>query len=177
MTNEYTAMIISIFAMIITIVSFQFKSKRLLLFFQSIGSFLYLVSFVFAGSGIAVYLNVIYLIRNFVYMKDKNSRKYGLCTLLCTAYICAFILELYISGISRETLWNILPVAASCLGTVALLFNRPEKIRFWKLGDSVLWLGFNIHIGIGALGGIIGEVMGISSNIISIFRFKEQADT
>ena len=78
------------------------------------------------------------------------------------------------SGSSSETLWNIVPVAASCLGTVALMFNRPEKIRYWKLGDSILWLGFNLHIGLGALGGIIGEILGISSNVISIFRFSRK---
>lgn len=174
MTNEYIAMIISIFAMLVTIASFQFKRKALLLTFQSIGSFLYLVSFAFAGSGIAVYLNIIYLVRNFIFMKENKMRGKGLCALLCIAYICAFALELYMSGISSETLWNIVPVAASCLGTVALMFNRPEKIRYWKLGDSILWLGFNLHIGLGALGGIIGEILGISSNVISIFRFSRK---
>ena len=169
-------MCISIIAMLITIASFQFKNKKLLLAMQTLGSSLYLVSFAFSGSGIAVLLNVIYMVRNFTVMNTNTDGKKGriICALLCAAYFCAFGITILYNGTSSEALWNILPVLGSCLGTVGFINNNPAKLRFWKMGDSIMWLGFNFHIGIGALGGIIGEVLNISSNVISIFRFKEK---
>ena len=176
MTNEIIAMIISIVAMLVIVASFQFKNKKYLLTFQSIGSLLYLISFVFSGSGIAVLLNVVYLVRNVIVMNMNTQGRRGrvVCALLCTAYLCAFGITIVREGAGAETLWNILPVLASCLGTVGFVNNNPGKIRIWKLGDSVMWLAFNCYIGIGALGGIIGEVLGISSNVISIFRFRDK---
>ena len=176
MTNKIIAMCISIIAMLITIASFQFKNKKHLLTMQTLGSALYLISFAFSGSGIAVLLNIIYIIRNFTVMNINTEGKKGriICAVLCTAYFCAFGITILNDGISAETLWNILPVLGSCLGTVGFINNNPAKLRLWKMGDSFLWLGFNFYIGLGALGGIIGEVLNISSNIISIFRFKEK---
>ena len=178
MTNEIIAMIISIVAMIVTIASFQFKDKKQLLMLQSIGSALFLVSFAFSGSGIAVILNIIYIIRNLTVMNMNTEGKKGIavCVILCTAYVAAYIGTILAEGASAESLWNILPVMGACFGTVGFVNNNPSKLRLWKMGDSLAWLGFNIYVGIGALGGIIGEVLNISSNVISIFRFRERKD-
>ena len=68
MNNEHIAMIFSILGMLVNIVSFQVKNKKPLLVFQTIGNVLFLISFIFNVSAIAVILNVIYVVRNFIYM-------------------------------------------------------------------------------------------------------------
>ena len=107
-------------------------------------------------------------------MNTEGKKGVVICAVLCTAYLAAFVSTVVTQGASAETLWNILPVAGACFGTVGFVNNNPSKIRLWKMGDSVVWLAFNFHVGIGALGGIVGEVLNISSNVISIFRFRER---
>ena len=123
MTKEYIAMIFSILGMLVNIVSFQVKNKKPLLVFQTIGNVLFLISFIFNVSPIAVILNVIYVVRNFVYMRlDGKSGKpmYVACAILSASFIVSYVVYTLIAQHTlTENLWNFMPVAASVFGTVA----------------------------------------------------------
>ena len=179
MKNEIIAMIFSILGMAVNIVSFQMKNKRPLLVFQSIGNLLFLISFVFNGSGIAVILNVIYLIRNAIYMitegktNEKTDKIY--CIGLCFSFALSYIVYTAFAGLPLiENLWNIAPVAASIFGTVATSYTDVNKYRMWKYGDSFCWLAFNARFGIGTLGAVVGEVFNQISLTIGIIRYRKK---
>ena len=178
MTNEIYGMIFSVLGMLVNIVSFQIKNKKPLLLFQTIGSMLFLVSFIFNASGIAIILNVIYLIRNFIYMYlDGKTGKilYVTCAALSATFIIAYVLYTIFAGLStKENLWNFAPVAASIFGTIAAANTDVNKYRMWKFGDSYCWLFFNARFGIGALGGVIGEVFNQISLIVGIIRYRKK---
>ena len=48
------------------------------------------------------------------------------------------------------------------------------KLRQVKMADSVSWLLFNGHVGIGALGGFLGEVLNMVSMLLAIHREKTE---
>ena len=181
MTNQQIAMIFSILGMLVNIVSFQVKNKKPLLIFQTIGNVLFLISFIFNVSAIAVILNIIYVVRNFVYMKLDGKRgkpMYVTCGLLCLAFLTSYTVYTLIAGHSlAENLWNFVPVAASIFGTIASACVDVNKYRMWKYGDSFCWLFFNSRFGLGSLGGILGEVFNQISLTVGIVRYRKKKDS
>ena len=178
MTNEQIGMILSLCGMIIIVLSYQIKNKIPLLILQTTGSTLFMISYAFSGGGIGVVLNALMLIRNFVFLFYKPRTKnqvYVLCGMLFASYITAYIVY---SAVANEgivnNLWNAFPIIAALFGTVAFANTNVNLLRAWKYGDSVCWLTYNIHIGIGALGGILCEVFTLVSLTIGIFRFREK---
>ena len=174
--RETMGMILSILGMAVTVVSFQAKKKNVLLFLQTVGSCFFLVSYIFAQGGIAVYLNVLFIIRNVLFAKidlAQSKKKYLLSIALCASYVIAYVLFMLFSNITaEEKWWNLLPVVGSLFGTVAVTFSNVNVLRLWKIGDSVSWLVFNVRIGLGALGGIIGEVLNLTSIAVGLARFR-----
>ena len=181
MTNEIWAMIFSILGMLVNIVSFQVKNKKPLLVFQTIGNVLFLISFIFNSSGIAVILNVIYVTRNFIYMRLDGKRgkpMYITCAILCVAFIVSYTVYTLVAGLTpKENLWNIVPVAASIFGTIASACVDVNKYRLWKYGDSFCWLFFNARFGLGALGGVIGEVLNQISLTVGLIRYRKKNES
>lgn len=178
MTNEHIAMIFSILGMLVNIVSFQVKNKKPLLIFQTIGNVLFLISFIFNVSPIAVILNVIYVIRNYIYMRLDGKRgkpMYITCAILTVAFLLSYAIYTLIAreGLS-ENLWNFVPVMASIFGTIASACTDVNKYRMWKYGDSFCWLFFNARFGLGAIGGVVGEVLNQISLTVGIIRYRKK---
>lgn len=175
MTDQTAGMILSLCGMAVTVLSFQVKSKARLLAVQTAGSAFYLVSYIFSRGGIAVWLNAIYLVRNVFFMyfgERKSMRLYIAAGAFCACYLAAFAVFVSVSNISEaDKLWNILPVCGAVFGTVAVTCKNVNVLRAWKIGDSCSWLAFNARLGLGALGGIIGEVLNLASIALGIFRF------
>ena len=182
-TNETIAMIISIIAMVFVVLSFQIKNKIPLFLVQIIGMLLFMVSYFFNASGIGVIINVINLTRNVIYIFVKeNNRKLERITAIClmVAYIVSYTVYTAVAGLSlAENIWNALPVIGALFGTIGTLFaSKSVNIyRAWKYGDSVCWLAFNINIGLGAIGGIICEILTLISLTVGILRFREKKNT
>ena len=176
MTDEIIAMILSLVAMCINFVSFQIKNKSPLLLAQSIASILFLFSYVFLGGGIAVYLNIIFLIRNTIYMfatSISNKTNNIIRLTLISSYFITYILFISFSTISLdEKLLSILPVFASTFGTIAASMKNVNMYRVWKYGDSFSWIFYNLSFGIGAIGGVIGEIFNQISLTVGIIRYR-----
>lgn len=174
-------MLLSLLGMITTVFSFQMKEKKNLLIFQSIGTVFYLVSYIFADGGVAVLLNCVFLIRNLVFMNTdrlKKSVRYLSCALLCIGCVAVFVRFVLTADLpTSEYFLSFLPVIGGVFGTVAAVNTNVNRLRMLKLGDSSCWLVYNIRIGIGALGGIIGEILNISSIIIALLRFSKNKGT
>ena len=49
-----------------------------------------------------------------------------------------------------------------------------NKYRMWKYGDSFCWLFFNARFGLGAIGGVIGEVLNQISLTVGIIRYRKK---
>jgi hypothetical protein len=97
-----------------------------------------------------------------------------MCVLLWIAYLISYLCYVIFTPLAlSEKLWNLLPVVGSFFGTFAITKSNANSLRGWKSLDSISWLAFNIRIGLGALGGIIGEIFNLASIGISILRFRK----
>lgn len=165
--NEILGQIASILGMILTIISFQMKTRKQIIVFQTVGSAFFLSSYFLLAEWPGVYLNVVFLIRGVVFYfgKDKKwaEHKAWLYVLLC-AVVAA--------GAAGYNSWvDLLPIIGSVFGTFALYMKDENMLRLLKLGDSPCWLIYNCVIF--SLGGILCEVFNIVSIVIGVLRYKK----
>ncbi len=166
--TELLGQIFSILGMIITVLSFQCKERRQILVLQIIGNVLFLCSYLCLSAWSAVAMNVIYLIRNTVYIyKARCKWLDGIWTMLFFCVLCTA------AGILT---WSdpkdILPLLGALFGCVALYMNNETSLLAIKLGDSLCWLIYNTLSLVS--GGIICEVCNLFSIAIGIIRRRRK---
>ncbi len=182
MTNETIGLILSMCGMCANVLSFQVRKKGLLLTIQTVGTTLFSVAFFFAGGGIGGIMNILLLIRNFVFMgmgEKKGKALYIALGVLIASYFAGLLIYNFVISPEQslaDKLWNIFPVLGGTIGTIAFSVTRLNLLRKIKLGDSVCWLAYNAHIGLGALGGILCEVFSICSIAVALFRFRKKKE-
>lgn len=171
-------MILSLIGMTVSILSFQFRKKTLFLLAQSIGSGIFLISYIFSGGGMAVWLNVVYLIRNFVFVRlDKMDEwvKRKACFVFWGLILSVYVIyTLSVGEAFPEAVWSFLPAFGSLFSSYAYTQTSAIRLRLIKLVDSACWITYNLHIGIGALGGTLCELFSLVSIAIAIWRFLRQ---
>ena len=159
--------ILSVIGMVLTIVSFQMKTRKQIILMQTAGSVFFLLSYLLLESWSAVYLNVVFLIRNIVFYFGKDNKwaehKVWLVVLLC-AVVAA-------GSIGFHAWLDILPIVGSIFGTIAMYMKNENMLRLLKLGDSPCWLIYNCTVP--STGGIICEVLNIISIIVGLVRYKK----
>ena len=159
--------IASIIGMALTIVSFQMKTRKQIILLQTAGSVFFLLSYLLLESWSAVYLNVVFLIRNIVFYFSKDKRwaqhKAWLVLLLC-AVVAA-------GSIGFRSWLDLLPIIGSIFGTVAMYMKSENMLRLLKMGDSPCWLIYNCTVP--STGGIICEVFHMISIVVGLIRYKK----
>ena len=177
-TNEIIGMTLSLMGMTVNIISFQVKNKVPLLILQTVGSMLFMISYVFSDGGMAIALNVLMLIRNFLfmYLSKKRGKVIVIAVIvLCISYVITYAIYTVVAKESLwDNVWNFFPVLAAFFGTISFANSNVNRLRIWKYGDSISWLIYNSHIGWGALGGILGEILNLISLTVGIIRYREK---
>lgn len=158
--------IISILAMAVTIVSFQMKTRKQILLFQTAGSTLFLISFILLESWAAACLNVVFIIRNivFYFSVDKKWAQHQIWLYILLAAVIAA------GALGYHTWLDLIPVVGSVFGTLAAYAKRENLFRLFKLGDSPCWLIYNAIVP--SVGGVICEVFNIISIIVGLIRYR-----
>ena len=167
MTNEIIGQILSIIGMALTILSFQLKTKKHILLMQSLGSAFFLASYVVLSSWPAVYLNVVFLIRNtvFYFSGDAEWAKSKVWPYLL------IVLVIIAGSLGIKTYLDILPIVGSIFGTLAASFKNENMFRLFKLGDSPCWLVYNASIP--SWGGTVCEVFNMISITVGLIRYRK----
>ena len=178
MTNEQIGMVLSLCGMVVNVLSYQVKHKLPLMVLQTVGSTLFLISYAFSGGGIGVVLNALMLARNFLvifYKPKTKTQLYVFCGGLFASYIITYVAYTVVANEGLiNNVWNAFPILAAIFGTIAFMYSNVNMLRVWKYGDSICWLTYNMRIGIGVLGGIIGEVLNLISLTVGIIRFRDK---
>ena len=159
--------IASIIGMGLTILSFQMKTRKQIIMLQTIGSAFFLLSYLLLESWAAVYLNIVFLIRNTVFYFSKDQKwaqhKAWLVVLLCAVIAAGFV--------GFRSWLDLLPIVGSIFGTVAMYMKKENMLRLLKLGDSPCWLIYNCTVP--SVGGIICEVLNMASIVVGLVRYKK----
>ncbi len=168
---ELAGQIISIVAMIITVLSFQMKKRGGILLFQVIGNVLFLLSYICLQTWAAVAINVIYIIRNITYMfKGKYRILDSVWVPVFFGVACA-VTGLLTWGGAKDAL----AIVGALFGCAALYMTDEKKMLAIKVGDSVCWLVYNSLCMVS--GGIICEICNLASIALSLLRRKRAASS
>ncbi len=180
MPNEIIGLILSICGMLVRIISYQAKKKPMMIALHGVSVVFFSLSYFFIGGGIGVMMNIFAFVQDIIFFtigKRRGLPVYLAVTLLCAAYVAAYLvytLVFFAAEPLNTKLWNLLPIAGAFFGTVALAFSHENTLRVVKLGEVGCWLTYNIHLGIGALGGTLCSVFSILSILLALFRFRKK---
>lgn len=166
---EIIGQIIGIIAMAIIVLSFQEKSNKKLFFIQTIGAFLFAVSYLLIKEYTGAILNAITILRGLLFFFFVKKKNLIVLLILEIAYVVA--------GVLTYSSWtSILPLVACVVETFFMWLNSGKIIRLARAYFvSPCWLVYNaISL---AIGGIICEVFNIASVIVSFFRHKKDGFT
>ena len=142
------------------------RTKKQILMMQTIGSSFFLASYFLIGSWTAVYLNVVFLIRNTVfYFKDKKWASHPIWLFVILALV------IIAGSLSFKTYWDILPIVGSVFGTLAAYMKNENMFRLFKLGDAPCWLIYNISLP--SIGGIICDTINVISISVGLIRYRK----
>ncbi len=164
---QLAGQVISIAAMVVTVLSFQMKKRGAILLFQVIGNVLFLLSYLCLQTWAAVAINVVYIIRNVVYMFKGRLRVLNSVAVPIVFGIACTAMGLLTWGGIRD----VLAIVGALFGCVALYMTDEKKMLTIKLGDSVCWLVYNSLCMV--TGGIICEVCNLASIALSLARRKQ----
>ena len=160
--------IISIIAMILMITSFQMKTRKQIIILQTMGSGLFMISYLFLESWSAVYLNGIFLIRNIIFY-FSDEQKWARHKAWLPIFSCAVVA----AGLAGfRSWWDLLPIAGSVIGTVGMYMASENTLRALKLCESPCWLVYNCTVP--STGGIICEACNIVSIVVGLIRFRKK---
>ena len=162
-----TGQVLSILGMILTILSFQMKTRKQIIVMQTAGSALFLLSYLFLKSWAAVYLNVVFLIRNIVFY-FSGEKKWAQNKLWLGILLLAVVAA---GSVGLRSWLDLLPIIGSVFGTVAMYMKNENMLRILKLGDSPCWLIYNCTVP--STGGIICEIFNIVSIVVGLVRYKK----
>lgn len=148
-------------------ISMQVNKKSTLMKFQLIANFLYAIQYLLIGAITAATMNIISVVRYYIYYKNEEKGKDNTYFMLFT-----FILIIIIMGaITYNGAVNIIPIAISIVYTYATWQKDVKIIRYVIMFAAIIWIFYNMYVG--AYITIVGNVMEVISSLTAIIRYDK----
>ena len=177
--TEIIAQILGIFGMLMSVLSYQQKGKARILFFQLLGSALFVVNFFLLNAFSGAILNLVAIIRALIFIyEDKVHADHPAWTIgLTGVYILSYVSVFTLFGKEptvKNLILEVLPVIAMTVTTIAFRHKEDKILRRVAFISSPLWLTYNFIFF--SLGGIIGEALNLSSAVVGTIRFDRKKE-
>lgn len=152
----------------LVLLSYQFRSAKILFLLQGIGCMCFAVHFYLLGAYAGMALNLAGVIRGLVMAQAARGVPWANRRAVRWALPLLFLLAA-IPSVAEG--WRIiLPISGSFVETIAQIRKRPREIRLTKiLYSSPVWIAYNAMTH--SLSGVLTEGINIVSVVVSIFRF------
>lgn len=166
------AQAIGIAAMIMAVISMQCRSNKKFFLFQEISGALFTAGFILMGAWEGALMNLYGTVRpEFLRRQNLARTKWVLAVLIVLLAVCTVITalktdrELYLLGIVS---------LAQLLGTVFMWQQNGRNIRLCQLfAVSPLWIIYNLLLPVPSIGGLITELINMTSVIVVLIRFRK----
>ena len=150
-------------AFVLGVSSFLQKDDRRFKLFMAAECFAYIVHFALLGNPTAVASSTMSLLRSVLALYTRS--------IWVAVGVVAMNLALGVSLATRASDW--LPLAASCIGTLALFLMQGIPMRAVMLCGTVLWIANNVIAG--SIGGTALELVIAAVNMMTIRRMAREA--
>ncbi len=147
------------------VISYQFKTRRMILVCKMLGSFAFAVHFALLGSYTGAALNTIGIVGAVLFQYfDNTNRPLWPPVSMAALFVLA--------GILTWQGWiSVLPIAGMLVGTLARWQRNPQRLRVFSLFAPPLWLTYNVLSG--SIAGVINEIVNIASTLIGLWRHRQ----
>lgn len=172
------AQIIGIIAMILTILSYQSKTKKGVILTQLFSTAVFtlhyfLLGFLRGTVLIGFFMNILGVVRSLVYYKHQFFKADKIVWIFAffASYVLAYS-SVFLSFGMKPTLLNLLiealPILGMTLSTVSFRMKNAFLIRILCLAGNPLWLAYNLIRG--SIGGTVCEIFSIISIVSALIR-------
>ena len=165
------AQIFGIGGMILGVASLQCRSNRNYFLFQETSGLLFTISFILFGAWSGALMNIYSMVRPEFLRREKFAKsKYTLLFLLSMLFLFSAIVFWYF----KEAWYLILIVTvAQMIGTILMWLQNGKMIRIGQLCCvSPLWLLYNLLLAVPSIGGVLAELINVTSSIIALVRYR-----
>jgi hypothetical protein len=157
--------IIGFFGLIFFVISFQQKSRNMILITMLFGQWIFLFHYILLGAWTAAGMNVVGLGRTLVF-RYRDERQWASWKYWPAVFIGLFIL----AGVTAGESWlGILPVAAMCIETTGLWMRNVKVLRIINLFPHPFWFTYNLIKG--SVPGVVCEIFVVTSILTAIYRY------
>ena len=178
MLIEVVAQAIGILAMASNMWSFQQKGKYRVIFFQLLGSALFISSYLMLGALTGAFINALQVAAALIFLyKDKT----------CADHFAWIIVFFFLYGLSYASVFTVfgkdasaknliielLPVIGGLLGSVVSYRTKDAgRIRMLGIIKTPVWLAYNIAAC--SIGGILSDLVCLGSIVVGILRLDRK---
>jgi hypothetical protein len=160
---KITAQIIGVIAFMLSAISFQAKSFKMINVLKIISQILFTIQYLMLGAFTAMLMNMFSFLRGFVYIALENKNKSTQWAQL------GFSITFIAMGIITWDGWiGVFAILGTVLQTIAFGNKNPAKIRIINLPTCFMWMVYNWHYR--SVGGLLSDVFSFVSIIIGIIR-------
>ena len=164
--QDYVIQGIGFIGVFFFIISYQFRSNKLLLMCQFAGSSMFCLQFLLLGAFGGAANLVIGLLRNVLILARKKHPALG-SPVICAGLVGASLISMALTWSGPLSL---LPCAAMVSSNVGYWNNNARTIRLVNLAvASPCWLVYDLLVG--SWGGVVNEVITTVSALVSIARY------
>jgi hypothetical protein len=173
---DVAAQVFGILAFIVSVVSFQLKTYRQILWAQTLCALLFVTHFYLltcCGQADAVTgaaLNGVCAVRDVVLLVTEKKRTQKLTTILA---VCFSVIVVIIGILSWSSPVSLLFIIAMVLNTVALSIPDPNMVRVFIMISSPFACAYDILNQ--SIGGTINEVVSFLSALTAFLRYRRKA--
>lgn len=161
---EFIGQIFGLIAVAISFMAYQMPTQKKILIMNLLVSIAIMLNYAFLGAITGMALNIVCIIRNIIYInRDKKIFSYKFYPYLFMVIIGS------ISFFTGEGLHSILITIGLIINTLSLSLKTPQATRVTMAISCSFILAYNIFVF--SIGGIINEVVAITSSIIGFIRF------
>ena len=155
-----------ILAVILGFATYQLKSKRQLLFMQSMVAVAFVIHYGLIAAFPAMAMNAVNIVRNFVY--DIRTKR-GITSYTFPSFFVA--VQCAMCVMNWDAWYSIFLLLGIGINTYCMALSDPQKVRKSIILTSPMVLTYDIFAG--SIGGSIYETVAMISAIIGVARHKE----
>lgn len=160
------ANIIGIAAVILCVLSYQFKTRRGIIFFNASSRIFYVLQYILLGAFEGAVLDVVALLVTLLAQrKDRGWLKRHPKGIIWAANVFVVAMGL----LFYQNCYSLLPIIGVLFETGAFWLDREQQIRLVSFLSVPFWLAYNLLFA--AYGSAVGNVMTLVSIGIAIIRY------
>lgn len=166
---EIAGQVISVIAMALIILSFQFKRRSMYYVMQISGNVFFAVSFLLLGNVAGCLMNAFGIVRGLIMLALGQKRRTWVLVLINLLFVGGTVFAGTVGGDGWACVVSLIP---QIVGTFSMWYGSDNAIRWVQLSViSPFWLLNNTLVSF-SIGGIICELFCMVSTVIYLVRMK-----